>query len=74
MAFKHVVILCSACISSAFLASLIQGTKILHETVEYFIIIRHLVILAFFDFCLIEILTVNYCRNNHGMKIVSAYK
>lgn len=30
MAFKHVVILCSACISSAFLASLIQGTRTLH--------------------------------------------
>lgn len=27
MAVKHVVILCSACISSSFLASLIQGTK-----------------------------------------------
>lgn len=28
VAFKHVVILCSACICSAFLASLIQGTVV----------------------------------------------
>lgn len=57
LALKHVVILCSACISSAFLASLIQGTKILHETVEFFSIITPLIALAFFDLCLFHLST-----------------
>lgn len=54
LAFKHVVILCSACISSAFLASLIQGTELLHGTAVYFGIIGHPVTLALFYLCFVQ--------------------